>query len=155
MRTFVVLLFSILGATFAQAQSSDDIVGVWKISCDEGPCQGFLNLRVEGEDVLSISVLADPNTGRGTLIVNVPLMVALPPGLRVSKDGHDPFDYAFQFCGEGGCTAVAPLDARAFDLFKTSDSMKFSYITYGEQSPIVYEAPITGFAEAVESLRNR
>lgn len=145
-----------LSATTAVAQTEsaaeDEILGIWKISCEAGPCQAFMNIRSGEEDIVAWSILADPKEQTATALVRVSLDVALPPGIRVVPNDGEAMTIPFQFCRENGCTAIARLTEDMQSALSASDELELIYFAYGQSSPYAYKIPFTGFGDALARL---
>ena len=158
MRRFpTALLFSAALMTGAAAAQDVDTYGLWRVSCEDGPCQAFFSLQSPdtGEVVLSMAIIHDRSSDSSALVLRTPLVTALEPGMLFSVDEVDLSDggVRFQFCDSEGCTAFLPLDDAKLSAMMAAETGTMTYFQYGEPVPTAYSFPLEGFAEARERLR--
>lgn len=134
------------------AQTEGAFFGVWKITCEDGPCRAFVNIQ-QGEDiVVSWSLLRDPARDQVSSLIRVPVLVALPPGLRIYLDDTTFHDVPFQVCDLDGCTAIWVMDKAVQAALAGKEKVRVAFIRYGQQKTFAYEVPVNGFAEALGAL---
>ncbi len=123
-------------------------------SCEEIACQVFLTLADEAtkEAKVSWSFVYDPKSGKLSTIVHLPLMVALPPGVRIRVDDKTQYTWPFQFCDGTGCRAVAVLTDDIFASLKGRQSIVLQFVPYGSRDATNYRIPMAGLAAATEKL---
>jgi invasion protein IalB len=148
---FLVLCLAGLATT---AHAQDETFGVWRYSCADGPCQAYFGLAetVGGPPAVGLGMVHDKQSDRTTLILTAPVRTALPPGAQIRIPEHDPIPVPFQFCDPDGCVGFVT-DQRLVDLLDASSHVTILYYRYGTTRPMVYEVPITGFADARSRLR--
>lgn len=126
----------------------------WMLKCAAGFCQVFLTLADEKtkEAKFSWTFVYDSKTAKISTIVQLPLMTALPPGVRISinKDSH--LTWPFQYCDGTGCRAVAALTDQIFSSFKNQEYVVVQSVLYGEQKATTYKIPMAGLSAAVGEL---
>lgn len=143
----------ILAPGLAPAQDGDArTVGVWRITCETGLCQGFINLEVAEEMILSLSLMRDSDSDAASLLLRAPTGTALPPGIRIWPSEDAPIDVPFQVCGENDCLAVLVLTDEIRAALADLDQMRVAYFMYGEGTPRVFDAPVTGTEDALGAL---
>lgn len=154
MRAFLVLtVAACLAAPTLHAQS-DDTFGVWRRTCDDGPCQVYLGLRNPdtNETIASIAVVRDTESDRGSMFLELPVLVALQPG--VSLDVGDQSEaIPYQFCRPEGCMAIAPLSDALVAALTDAQTARLSFVRYGSGTPEQVTVPVDGFAAAYDSLK--
>lgn len=134
------------------AQTEGALRGIWKITCENGPCRAFVNIRQGDEIVVSWSLLRDPGRDEVSSLIRVPILVALPPGLRIYVDDTTFYDVPFQVCDLDGCTAIWVMDAAIQEAIASRETVRVAFIRYGQSKTFAYEVPVTGFTEALEAL---
>lgn len=147
-------LIATLLAGQGHAQNAEDRFGVWRRSCGDGPCQIFLGLRKAdtGEAMASVAVVHDKATARGSIFIELPNRVALPPGVSL-KVGDVDKQIPYQFCHPDGCVAIATLPPEMETALGTAETADLSFVRYGSGSAELVPVPVTGFAEAYDSLK--
>jgi invasion protein IalB len=127
----------------------------WLYSCESGACQSILSLAGEegGEVVLSWAFVHDPKSDRISMLVTLPLGVALAPGLRLDVSTGQHLDIPFQVCDGQGCRAVAVADASLMAGLAAAEEVSFRYIPYGSQGATAVRAPMKGFSKAIARLK--
>lgn len=154
MRAFLVLtVAACLAAPTLHAQS-DDTFGVWRRTCDDGPCQVYLGLRnpETDETVASIAVVRDPEADRGSMFLELPILVALQPGVTLEV-GDQTEAIPYQFCRPEGCMAIAVLTPTLIGALQNADTAALSFVRYGSGTAERISVPVNGFAAAYDSLR--
>lgn len=136
----------------AFAQTEGALHGIWKITCENGPCRAFVNIQQGEEIVVSWSLLRDPARGEVSSLIRVPLLVALPPGLRIYVDDTTFYDVPFQVCDADGCTAIWVMDKAMQAAVAGKQTVRVAFIRYGQPNTVAYEVPVNGFADALEAL---
>jgi len=126
----------------------------WMYSCEERACQVFLTLADDAtkEAKVSWSFVYDPKSGKLSTIVQLPLMVALPPGVRIRVDDKTQYTWPFQFCDGTGCRAVAVLTEEIFASLKGRQNIVVQFVPYGSRQATNYQIPMAGLAAATEKL---
>ncbi|WP_175478745.1 invasion associated locus B family protein [Rubrimonas cliftonensis] len=150
------LAFALASGALAQDGAAADFETFddWAFSCSAGACQVYSALveRETGRLNVSLSIVRDPETDGLTAIVNVPLMVALQPGVQIIAEKGAPLRAGYQFCEESGCRAIVQLDAEAETAMRDSGVVAIDLFRYGESSPRRTTMSLDGFDEAIERL---
>lgn len=138
----------------ASAQSDGERFGNWLYSCSDGPCQGYFSLKHPGSDATALTLgLLRPNADeQSTLIITLPEMTALRPGIQLILPDVTPLTVMFEFCNDRGCTGFAPLQPEQLAAMKNSTQVEVRFFEYGVSAPKSYKIPITGFAGLYERL---
>lgn len=135
--------------------ASDQMFGIWKYTCENGPCRTFMNLKDPKKDMIAVSMtlLHDKEQNKSTILIKLPLGVALPPGIRLytSDDYHQAIP--FQVCDNSGCTSGTLLDKDFEEIIASVKTVKIGFYAYGSQKPAAYQVPIDGFSDALNHLR--
>ncbi len=139
--------------------ATEEIFGSWKFLCPsaEAPCRSFLSIAdaETGQVQLTWTFLYDGKTDQLSAVINVPLGVALQPGLRVidaNETAH--IEVPFQVCDGTGCRAVAAnIGATQIDGLSTGDSVNVQFVPYGHNYLASFAVPTSGLKSAVEALK--
>lgn len=145
------------GCGFASAQgdnAQNEIIGNWMYKCDEGPCQVFLSLADDttGETRLTWSFLYNAENDQLSAILNLPLGVAIPPGVRIAISASDNLNWPYQVCDEIGCRAVAIIDGATSTKFSDAEKVSVQFIPYGGKYAGSFDVPMEGFSAARAKL---
>lgn len=136
------------------ALAQDDMVGTWKISCEDGPCQAFFAVQKEGQELLAWSLLHDKQAGHDVAVLRLPVGAALPPGVRITV-GTAQAQLPFQFCDPNSCTAIAVLDAPMKAALGSAEKAQVAWYVYGQPQATAVEVPVNGFSDAMARLAAR
>ena len=101
---------------------------------------------------MSWSFVYDPKSGKLSTIVQVPAMVALPPGVRVRVDDKTSYTWAYQFCDGSSCRAVVILTDEMFASLKAAATTTVQFIPYGSQQATSYQVPMAGLEAATQKM---
>ena len=136
------------------AQTLEQRFQNWSYSCSEGACQTFVTLAdpVKKDVKFSMSAVYNQKNKVVSTILQMPLGVALPPGLRIYSDKSTHLDLPYQTCDKTGCTAAAVLDAGWLEKFKAAESLQVQFITYGKTTQDGFKIPMAGFSDALAKL---
>lgn len=154
MRSYLVLTISAFLAAPALQAQSEDTFGVWRRTCENGPCQVYLGLRNPdtNETVASIAVVRDPEADVGSMFLEMPALVALQPGVTLEV-GDQTEVVPYQFCRPEGCMAIAALTPAFIAALEAADTASLSFVRYGRGTAEKINVPVVGFAAAYDSLR--
>lgn len=144
----------------AQEGASKKAQAAWVKLCEKAP-----SLQEEGEQLdvcLTHHERIDGNTGRvlvsaairevqGTdkksLMVMVPLGMALPAGVQAKIDGGEPIKLKYTLCHVGGCTAEAEATDEMIEQFKNGEKIVVAAVNLSGK-PIGFPVPLSGFTKA-------
>jgi len=84
-----------------------------------------------------------------TLMVLVPLGVALPPGIQVVIDDNKPIPLRFTFCHVGGCTAEAEAKPEMIQSFKKGNQLRVLALN-NRGKTVAFPVPLDGFTKAYD-----
>lgn len=102
-----------------------------------------------GRVLVSVAVRNVQRQEKETLMVLVPLGVALAPGLQVIVDDNKPVPLRFTFCHIGGCSAEAEATKEVVANLKKGTQLKVLAINNTGKT-IAFPVPLTGFTKAYE-----
>jgi len=132
----------------------------WVKLCEEAP-----SLKKEGEKLnvcLTHHERIDGNTGRvlvsaairkvegrdrQSLMVMVPLGMALPAGVQAKIDDNDPIKLQYTLCHAGGCTAETQATDKIIEQFKAGEKIIVAAVNLSGK-PIGFPVPLSGFTKA-------
>lgn len=144
----------------AQEEGENKAEAAWVKLCEKAP-----SLEEEGEQLdvcLTHHERIDGNTGRvlvsaairevqGTdkrsLMVMVPLGMALPAGVQAKIDDGEPIKLKYTLCHVGGCTAEAEATEELIEKFKNGEKIVVAAINLSGK-PIGFPVPLSGFTKA-------
>ncbi|MDX2263865.1 MAG: invasion associated locus B family protein [Hyphomicrobiales bacterium] len=84
-----------------------------------------------------------------SLMIMVPLGMALPPGAQVKVDDKEPIKLAFTLCHQSGCTAEAEAPKEVVEQMKKGKQMVVAAINLAGQ-PVGFPVPLVGFGPAYD-----
>lgn len=128
------------------------MIGNWKVTCENGPCRAFLTLQRDGTDVVTWQLLGDRASGAMSMLLTVPSGTALPPGVQVSASETSTFQIPFQVCDASGCIAATVVAQDMAAAIGAVEVAKVSYVRYGQSVPLRFDVPVAGFGEAFDKL---
>jgi len=132
----------------------------WVKLCEKAP-----SMQNEGEQLdvcLTHHERIDGNTGRvlvsaairevegqdkKSLMVMVPLGMALQAGVQAKIDDSEPFKLNYTLCHVGGCTAETEASAELIEKFKAGEQITVAAINLAGK-PIGFPVPLSGFTDA-------
>lgn len=140
-----------------EARSLEDgrLYGSWMHACGEGECQAFLSMadKKTGREQVTWSFVYDGEGDRLAAIVNVPLGTAITPGLALVPSRGEAVPVSFQFCDDGGCRAVLPVDDLLMARFAAGETVEVQFVPYGRQYRTSFAVPTDGLLDATDALR--
>lgn len=102
-----------------------------------------------GKVLVSAAIRNVSGQEQESVMVTVPLGVALPPGLQAKVDENKPFSLQFTFCHVVGCTAEALATKEVLDTFKKGNQLVVNVINPSGKI-VGFPIPLTGFTKAYE-----
>ncbi len=148
----LVTVAVLAGQPAAAEVTEGQMIGTWKVTCENGPCRAFLTLQHNGADVVTWQLLGDRITKATSMLLTVPTGAALPPGVRVTISEASNFQVPFQVCDASGCTAAAVISPEMIAAIEGVKIAKVAYIPYGQQAAVSYEVPVDGFGQALKLM---
>lgn len=153
LRAATIVLFIVVGSV-ANAQDTDETFGVWRFSCQNGPCQAYFSVQPPGATsvLLTWSLLYDKQSKSVSTAISTQDFVALQPGVTILADDQTRLQVPFQFCDEGTCTAIGIMPSEMTSALMQQENARIMFIPYGKQEPNVYAVPIDGLEDALARL---
>ena len=157
-----VVLFAMLLAAVGIARAEEDTqqaFGSWTLRCSTAAaaagadCMMFQNLvqKAGGQPVLQFGIGIAPPEVLPTVLVSLPLGIALPPGITIQIDGGAVANFPIERCEPDGCRAGMKLrDATAQQL----SLGRQLHVTFydGARKPLKVSLSLEGFAAAFKAL---
>lgn len=152
-----VMMSSHAAAQEEQKQPQQD---AWVKLCEKAP-----SLQEEGEQMdvcLTHHERIDGNTGRvlvsaairqvegkdqKSLMVMVPLGMAIPSGVQAKVDDNEPIKLKYTLCHVGGCTAETPATEEVIEQFRQGERLVVAAMNLGGK-PVGFPVPLNGFTKA-------
>lgn len=144
----------------AQEEAKKKAQAAWVKLCEKAP-----SLQEEGKELdvcLTHHERIDGNSGRvlvsaairevegqdqKSLMVMVPLGMALPAGVQAKIDGGEPIKLKYTLCHVGGCTAETEATDEMVEKFKSGEKLVVAAINMAGK-PIGFPVPLSGFTDA-------
>lgn len=144
----------------AQEEAKKKAQDAWVKLCEKAP-----SLEEEGKELnvcLTHHERIDGNTGRvlvsaairqiegkdkKSLMVMVPLGMALPAGVQAKIDENDPIKMKYTLCHVGGCTAETEASDELVEQFKKGEKIIVAAVNLAGK-PIGFPVPLSGFTKA-------
>lgn len=162
-RAVVLASTVLLGVLPAHAEPvSEDAYGSWTLRCEDAresrsqACIMFQNLvlRAGGQPVLQFAIGIAPDADTPTVLLSLPLGIALPPGVTMQIDERAPATFPVERCEPDGCRAGMRL--RSVTVAQLSAGRQLTITFYdGERQPIRVPLSLDGFDAAFAALRAR
>lgn len=152
-RPFLIALLTVTAAT-ANASSVAPVIDtnapIWEVECTEGVCRASQSLKNQesGQFLATLTFVLEADGAAGGYILDVPLGVALRPGVRALFDGEER-ELSADVCYPDGCRFTKRLDLPEFRSIIGSDMIEVRYFAYGKtDAPIAFKFGVEGLAEA-------
>jgi invasion protein IalB len=144
----------------AQEEQQQQQEAAWVKLCEKAP-----SLQEEGQELdvcLTHHERIDGNTGRvlvsaairqvegkdkRSLMVMVPLGMALPAGVQAKVDENEPIKLKYTLCHVGGCTAEAEATEEVIEQFRNGEKLVVAAMNLSGK-PIGFPVPLSGFTKA-------
>ena len=142
----------------SHAEDTQRIFGSWTLRCasasnTQSDCMMFQNLvlKTGGQPVLQFGIGIAPDDGRSTVLVSLPLGIALPPGITIRIDEGTAATFPVERCEPDGCRAGMKL--RDSTVKQLSQGQKL-HVTFhdGARKPINVSLSLDGFSVAYQAL---
>ena len=146
-----LLFFSLACAapSWAEAESADP-KWVWSAACEDGFCVFRRAIETQGNDTTSalFEVLVNTESGEASMILTLPLGVALEPGVRLIVEGRE-WVAPLKVCLPDGCRATVDINAADFGLLLQRPVLDIRYIAFGADTAISVKLPISKLVGAM------
>ena len=144
----------------AQEEQQQQQEAAWVKLCEKAP-----SLQEEGQELdvcLTHHERIDGNTGRvlvsaairqvegkdtRSLMVMVPLGMALPAGVQAKVDDNEPIKLKYTLCHVGGCTAETQATDEIIEQFRNGEQVVVAAMNLAGK-PIGFPVPLSGFTKA-------
>ncbi len=144
----------------AQEEGKNKAQAAWVKLCEKAP-----SLQEEGKELdvcLTHHERIDGNTGRvlvsaairqvegkdkRSLMVMVPLGMALPAGVQAKVDENEPIKLKYTLCHVGGCTAETEATDEIIEQFRNGEKLVVAAMNLSGK-PIGFPVPLSGFTKA-------
>lgn len=154
----LLLLLVLLAASPApHAEDSQDVFGSWTLRCadqDGRPeCILFQNLvlKTGGEPVLQFGVGRVPPDTQPTVLLSLPLGIALPPGVTIRIDAGTPATFPIERCEPDGCRAAMKLRDSTAQQLAQGRQLEITFYD-GARKPIKVPLSLDGFGAAFRAF---
>lgn len=132
----------------------------WEASCNGGGRREALNCRIEQRVVMSntgqlltaVSVQLPADASQPTMLIQTPLGLSLPAGLKLSIDENEVLSLPLRTCEASGCYADTPVSD---DLVAAMQRGQTLTVTFEDvrQNQIGVPVSLFGFTAALEKAR--
>lgn len=156
-----VLLFLMLTATVsgARAEDSQQVYGSWTLRCSttaaatRPDCMMFQNLvqKTGGQPVLQFGIGIAPPDDLPTVLVSLPLGIALPPGITIQIDGGTTANFPVERCEPDGCRAGMKLRDATVQQLSLGKQLHVTFHD-GARKPLKVSLSLEGFGVAFKAL---
>ena len=109
-------------------------------------------LSKTGQLVVLVNIRVPGDTHAPILLVQLPLGLNLPGGVKLQIDEGKATDLPVQTCENRGCYATIPLPADLVAAMRTGQQMKLSFQTMNKD-PVVIPMPLGDFAAAYDKIK--
>jgi invasion protein IalB len=109
-------------------------------------------LAKTGQLVILVNVRVPSDTGTPVILVQLPLGLNLPAGIKVQVDDGKTADMQIQTCENRGCYASMPVPADLLAALKSGKQLKVSFQNLGKET-ITVPLPLADFPAAYEKIR--
>jgi invasion protein IalB len=155
----LALLLWLFGPGTASARETETTYGAWTLRCDSVP--GFdhqgcvmlqsLVLKTGGQPVLQFAIARPPGDGKPTVLVSLPLGIALPPGISIRIDDGRAANFPVERCEPDGCRAGMILREATIAQLARGKQLTITFYD-GSHQPIDVPLSLDGFAESFAAL---
>lgn len=155
----VAALLILLLTESAAGQTADEVFGSWTLRCetraaDNGrECIMFQNLvlKTGGQPVLQFAIGLAPADAMPTVILSLPLGIALPPGVSIRIDEGKAAQFPVERCEPDGCRAGMKLRKATVAQLAEGRQLTITFFD-GERQPIVVPLSLDGFSAGYAAL---
>lgn len=154
------LIFAALWvAADAAAEDTQQVFGSWTLRCAtplgnaKPECMMFQNLvqKTGGQPVLQFGIGIPPADSVPTVLVSLPLGIALPPGITIQIDGGAPATFPVERCEPDGCRAGMKLREATVQQLSNGHQLHVTFYD-GARKPLKVSLSLEGFGAAFKSL---
>ncbi len=153
---FVTLLAAVCSA---RAEDTQQVFGAWTLRCStatatpRADCMMFQNLvqKTGGQPVLQFGIGIPPPDGVPTVLVSLPLGIALPPGITIQIDSGSPAIFPVERCEPDGCRAGMKLREATVQQLSLGKQLHVTFYD-GARKPLKVSLSLDGFGAAFKAL---
>lgn len=146
-------------ALAVRADDTQQILGSWTLRCSAktevatGACMMFQNLvqKAGGQPVLQFGIGMAPHDALPTVLVSLPLGIALPPGISMQIDDGPPAVFPVERCEPDGCRASMKLRENTIKQLAQGRQLHVTFYD-GARKPLKVSLSLDGFAAAYQAL---
>lgn len=132
----------------------------WKTTCSSAtrgaPVDCALEQRVvikeTGQLLAGMSIRVPAQTRKPVMMVQVPLGLYLPEGIKLSFDGKKPIQIGLQYCDQKGCYAGQPVSPEMLKGFRTAKELKMSFQNLQRQD-LTVNIVLSQFAASYDKIK--
>lgn len=161
-RNFFSLLIAtilMIAAATPRAEDTQQIFGSWTLRCSaeagaaKQDCMMFQNLvlKTGGQPVLQFGIGIAPPDNLPTVLVSLPLGIALPPGITIQIDAATPATFPVERCEPDGCRAGMKLRQVTVNQLGHGHQLHITFYD-GSRKPIKVPLSLDGFGAAFAAL---
>ena len=145
--------------TTVYAEDTQQIFGSWTLRCSAAAgavkrdCMMFQNLvlKTGGQPVLQFGIGMTPAGSPPTVLVSLPLGIALPPGITIQIDDSTPATFPVERCEPDGCRAGMKLRENTVNQLAQGRQLHVTFYD-GARNPLKVSLSLDGFAAAYQAL---
>jgi len=147
MLAILVVTFFNASMAVAQAQTGQ---WAWTSACEDGYCVFRRALETPGQDspAALFEVLVNTENGEASMVLTLPLGVALEPGVRLIVEGRE-WSAPLKVCLPDGCRATVDINASDFGLLLQRPVLDIRYIAFGADTATSVKLPINKLVAAM------
>ncbi len=155
LRTLLCAMLLVITAN-SHADDTQRIFGSWTLRCasdTQSGCMMFQNLvlKTGGQPVLQFGIGIAPDDGVPTVLVSLPLGIALPPGIAIRIDQGTPATFPVERCEPDGCRAGMKLRDSTIKQLSQGQQLHVTFHD-GARKPINVLLSLDGFSAAYQAL---
>ena len=157
LRLFLCAMLFLVSVS-SHAEDTQQIFGSWTLRCAgasaaSAGCMMFQNLvlKTGGQPVLQFGIGIAPDDGVPTVLVSLPLGIALPPGITIKIDDSTPATFPVERCEPDGCRAGMKLRDSTVNQLARGRQLNVTFHD-GARKPIKVALSLDGFAAAYQVL---
>lgn len=144
----------IFGALFAASAHSaithDKAYGDWKGVCEKKDC-GVIQIAYDGsKQPIGRIILRKMPDKKTVAFITVPLGVSLKGGIGVAVDMNEVTRGAYDFCDDGGCTAILELKEAQLEKLRKGKKMQVAVFILDQSQAM--EFSLKGITESLKNL---
>ncbi|MDO4435090.1 MAG: invasion associated locus B family protein [Cardiobacteriaceae bacterium] len=156
MKTFTKIFatsLALMGSLSHAAITHDKAYGDWKGACEGKDC-GLIQVANDNQKnpIGRFIFRKLEREGKQNVVafITVPLGVSLKGGLGVAVDMKELGRAAYDFCDEGGCTAIIEFDEKSLENVRKGSKMQVGVFILDE--PQAMEFSLKGITEGLKNL---